>query len=139
MSSHEPDTCPADSIQAALTACLSLTAPSSARDTLWLRVQAAICTRTSAEITPFGSSAHVLVTRDHASDELITAMAWLYDHESQARALTAPELYGMLRCLATRSYDGSARSAQADRLHGVTGVPSGVGLRWLPLDATGQP
>jgi hypothetical protein len=86
------------------------------------------------EVTPFGSASHVRVTGHHATEELIAAMAWLYDHESLARALDPNQLLYALRGVATCSAAGSGRSAQADSLHGLTAVPAGRGVHWRPID-----
>lgn len=121
----------------ALNTCPSLAMPTPERDSLWLEVRSVVCTHTTAEITPFGSAAHVLVTEDHASEELIAAMAWMYEHEARARTLDSQQLLVALRAVATRTRPGSARSAQADCLHGMTDVPAGLGVLWWPLDGSG--
>lgn len=121
----------------AFRACPSLVERSPERDALWLVVRAAICTRSAADITPYGSAAHVVVTEDNASEELIAAMAWLYEHEIRARTLGSEQLLLALRAVATRGGDGSGRSAQADGLHGMTGVPAGLGVLFWPIDGAG--
>ena len=87
-------------------------------------------------MTPLGSSTQVVVTADHATTELIAAMTWLIAHEQQARAMLPLELFVALRGVATRGASGSARAAQPDRLHGMTGVPAGLSILWN-LDAMG--
>jgi hypothetical protein len=107
------------------------------RDSLWLEVRSAICTQAAREITPFGSLAHVRVTEDHATEELIAAMTWLYQHEALARSLDAQQLLYALWSVAIRGSAGSARSTQADSLHGMTHVPAGCGILWQPIDGAG--
>ena len=124
-------------IQRALSACPNLRAPSSERDAVWLTVQTEICTSGTRFVTPFGSSAPVMITEDQATDELLSAMEWLMEHQTEARALSPLRLFVMLRGVATRSKGGSARAAQADRLHGLTEVPSGRPIRWTSLDEPG--
>lgn len=124
-------------IHRVLTACPDLRIPSSQRDAVWLTVQAEICTSGTRFVTPFGSSAPVMVTGDQATDELISAMEWLTEHQAEARALSPLRLFVMLRGVATRSKGGSARAAQADRLHGLTEVPPGRPIRWKSLDESG--
>jgi hypothetical protein len=121
----------------ALLDCPPLVQASPERDSLWLEVRAVICTRAAHDVTPFGSAAHVHVSTDNASEELITAMAWLYDHESRARSLDAQQLLYALRGVATRSATGSGRTAQADAMHGMTDVPSGRGVLWSPITGSG--
>jgi hypothetical protein len=62
---------------------------------------------------------------DARQDELLAAMSWLTDHEQQARQLAPADLFRQLRGVAVRGKHGSARSAQADALHGMTGVSPG--------------
>lgn len=124
-------------IRRSLRECPDLRVPSSQRDALWLTVQTEVCTSGTRFVTPFGSSAPVMVTEDEATDELISAMEWLTAHQTEARALAPLRLFVMLRGVATRSKGGSARAAQADRLHGMTGVPPGHPIRWKSLDEPG--
>lgn len=121
----------------ALSACPPLSDRSPQRDRLWLVARSDICTRGSTCVTPLGSSAQVVVTADHATDELIAAMTWLIAHEQQARTMLPLELFVALRGVATRGATGSARAVQSDLLHGMTGVPAGRPIRWWNLDATG--
>ncbi|MDQ5841089.1 MAG: hypothetical protein M3537_08095, partial [Chloroflexota bacterium] len=79
----------------------------------------------------------VLVTADHATDELIAAMTWLMGHEQEARTMTPLELFISLRGVATKGATGSARAVQSDLLHGMTGVPAGRPIQWWNLDAMG--
>ena len=121
----------------ALSACPPLSDHSPQRDRLWLVAREDICTRGSTCVTPLGSSAQVVVTADHATDELIAAMTWLFAHEQRARTMLPLELFVALRGVATRGASGSARAVQSDLLHGMTGVPAGRPIRWWNLDATG--
>lgn len=114
----------------ALHECPPLSESSAERDALWLAVRAAVCTRGSAGVTPLGSDTRVLVSAEHATDELIAAMSWLMANEARARVLAPLDLFICLRGVATRSAHGSGRKAQADSLHGMTHVPAGSGLRW---------
>jgi hypothetical protein len=126
-----------ESLRHTLVACPSLQEPSSARDALWFAVQTAICTHGFARVTPMGSMSQVLVGAEHATDELIAAMSWLTRHETEARQLDALSLYIALRGVATRGAGGSARTAQADALHGMTNVPLGHMVYWRPIDESG--
>ncbi len=118
-----------------LRACPTLTEGSPERDAVWLTVQAVVCTRHTAMATPLGSTTAIVITADEATDELISAMSWLYDNEARARALDADDLYKMLRGVATRGANGSARRRQSDQLHGLTHVSPGNPVRWTHLDA----
>jgi hypothetical protein len=120
-------------LRQALGACPDLTHASAARDALWITMQDEICTSAPKLVRPFGSSKSYLVTQEHATDELITAMRWLTHNETEARNLTPLELFVRLRGVATKSGGGSARSAQADSLCGITGVPPGQTLAREPL------
>lgn len=121
----------------ALSACPPLSDHSPQRDRLWLVARDDICTRGSTCVNPLGSSAQVVVTTDHATDELIAAMTWLFTHEQQARKMLPLELFVSLRGVATRGATGSARAVQSDLLHGMTGVPPGRPIRWWNPDASG--
>jgi len=121
----------------ALSDCPPLADHTAQRDRLWLVARDDICTRRSTSVTPLGSSAQVLVTADHATDELIAAMTWLMGHEQEARRMAPLELFISLRGVATKGATGSARAVQSDLLHGMTGVPAGRPVRWWELDATG--
>jgi hypothetical protein len=57
--------------------------------------------------------------------ELLAAMSWLVDHERTARAMDHDGLFRMMRGVAVRGKHGSARTAQADALHGMTEVAAG--------------
>ena len=57
--------------------------------------------------------------------ELLAAMSWLVDRERQARLMDMDALFRMLRGVAVRGKHGSARTAQSDALHGMTGVRPG--------------
>lgn len=101
------------------------------RDALWLVVQSTVCTRGHARGTAMGSAAEQEVGGpDARQDELVSAMTWLTRHEQDARLLSPDELFRKLRGVAVRGRDGSARGAQKDALHGMTGVAAGSGLRF---------
>ena len=117
-------------IHATLRACPDLKLETPAREALWLTVQQEVCTRGWRMVRPFGSKKPYLVTDEQASEELIIAMTWLTTHEEWARSLSPLGLFVMLRGVATRTGHGSARAAQSDLLHGVTGVPAGQRLTW---------
>lgn len=121
-------------IHRALRACPDLGEKTPARDTLWVTVQATICTTTPKMVRPFGSSKPFLVTQEQATDELITAMTWLVAHEAQARTYTPLNLFVVLRGVATKSGSGSARAAQSDSLRGITEVPPGSTVGWGALN-----
>lgn len=125
----EPDRQPLDPVSclhAALAAAPPLRWPSPERDRLWLAAQDAVCTRGRAWACAMGSSTPQEVGGEDARHvELLAAMSWLADHESDARLLDLDALFRMLRGVAVRGKRGSARSAQADALHGMTGVAPG--------------
>src|SRR5680860_580636 len=113
-------------LHAALAATPPLRWPSPERDGLWLAIQDAICTRGKVRACPMGSPAPQEIGGDDArQDELLAAMSWLTDHEPLARSLSPDELFRHLRGVAVRGKHGSARSAQSDALHGMTGVMPG--------------
>jgi len=117
---------PAANLHAALAATPPLRWPSVERDKLWLALQDAICTRGRIRACAMGSSTPQEIGGDDArQDELLAAMSWLTDHEQQARQLAPDDLFRQLRGVAVRGKHGSARSAQADALHGMTGVTPG--------------
>lgn len=117
---------PAAELHAALAATPPLRWPSAERDRLWLAIQDAICTRGAIRACPMGSTApQDIGGQDARHDELLAAMSWLTNHEQQARQLAPDELFRHLRGVAVRGKHGSARSAQADALHGMTGVAPG--------------
>jgi hypothetical protein len=117
-------------IRKALRACPDLAEQTPASVALWLTIQDEICTNSWKMVRPFGSTKPYLVTADHATDELITAMTWLRANEEHARTLAPLALFVMLRGVATKTSGGSARAAQSDLLHGVTEVPAGQRLTW---------
>jgi hypothetical protein len=125
----EPDRQPLDppaSLHAALAATPTLRWPSAERDHLWLAVQGAVCTRGRAWACAMGSTAPQEVGGEDARHvELLAAMSWLFDHEHDARLMDIDALFRMLRGVAVRGKHGSARTAQADALHGMTGVAAG--------------
>lgn len=119
-----------DNAAAALKQALEATPPlrwhSSERDSLWLVIQDAICTRGRAFACPMGSlTPQEVGGEDARHDELVAAMSWLVEHEPEARGLDRVELFRMLRGVAVRGKHGSARRAQEDALHGMTGVVAG--------------
>ena len=117
---------PAANLHAALAATPPLRWPSVERDKLWLAIQDAICTRGRIRACAMGSSTPQEIGGDDArQDELLAAMSWLTDHEQRARQLSPDDLFRQLRGVAVRGKHGSARSAQADALHGMTGVTPG--------------
>jgi hypothetical protein len=90
-------------------------------------------------VRPFGSSKPFLVTQEHVTDELITAMTWLTVHEGEVRTYTPLHLFVVLRGVATKSGGGSARAAQADSLRGITEVPPGSTVGWGSLEEVDAP
>ena len=125
----EPDRRPTDptaALHAALAATPPLAWPSPQRDRLWLAVQGAACTRGKAWAAAMGSSTPQEVGgQDARHIELLSAMSWLVDHERDARLMDQDGLFRILRGVAVRGKHGSARAAQADALHGMTGVAAG--------------
>lgn len=121
----EPNEIKGERIAQALAACPALGTESAERDALWFVVQEAICTRGTCMVTPLGSSSTILVTPDHASEELLAAMEWLTNHEQEARSLSGHALFIKLRGVATRGGAGSGRAVQRDQLHGLTHVSPG--------------
>ena len=125
----EPDRHPLDPtacLHAALTATPPLRWPSAERDHLWLAIQAAVCTRGRAWACAMGSTTPQEVGGEDARHvELLAAMSWLFDHERDARRMDQDGLFRMLRGVAVRGKHGSARSSQADALHGMTEVAAG--------------
>ena len=117
---------PAAALHAALAATPPLRWPSAQRDRLWLVVQDAVCTRGRTWACAMGSSTPQEVGGEDARHvELLAAMSWLVDHERHARALDQDGLFRMMRGVALRGKRGSARTAQADALHGMTEVAAG--------------
>jgi hypothetical protein len=123
-----------EAIAQALSECPPLDTKSTQRDELWFTMRDLVCTRVSAEVVPLGSRCPVTVTEEHTTVELICAMEWLMDNEAAARELSAEGLFSRLRGAATRGAHGSARAAQADRLHGMTGVSRGDSVLWESTD-----
>jgi putative transposon-encoded protein len=117
-------------LYAALHAVESISERTGARDELWIVLWETVTTRSEAWVTPIGSNARVRVTKDDADAELIAAWEWLAANEDRARAASPVELYRVLRGVATRSHQGSARSANADNMCGVTNVPGGT---WVAI------
>jgi hypothetical protein len=125
----EPDRRPLDPaalVHAALAAAPPLRWPSPERDRLWLAVQDAACTRGRAWACAMGSTTPQEIGGEDARHvELLAAMSWLFDHERDARGMDLDALFRTLRGVAVRGKHGSARTAQADALHGMTGVGAG--------------
>ena len=119
----------------ALAACPELDVRTESRDELWIAVWSTICTESATDVVPLGATAPVRVTSEYATDEVIAAMQWLMAHEDRARRLDPLRLFVMLRGAATRGATGSARTAQADLLHGLTNVRPGTPVRWIEADA----
>jgi hypothetical protein len=119
-----------ETLHAALHATCSLAYRSRERDELWIALWESVTTRGEVWITPIGSGARVRVTSDDADAELIAAWDWLEANEARARRMGPVELYRTLRGVATKSYRGSARSANADSMCGITGVPGGT---WIAI------
>ena len=122
----------------ALAACPELAVRTESRDDLWIAVWSTICTESATDVVPLGATTPVRVTSEYATDELIAAMQWLTAHEDRARGLDPLRLFVMLRGAATRGATGSARSAQADHLHGLTNVRPGTPVRWIEVDALNE-
>ena len=59
---------------------------------------------------------------DSRQVELLAAMSWLLGHERDARRMDPDVLFRTLRGVAVRAKPGSARTAPADALHGLTEV-----------------
>jgi len=117
---------PAAALHAALAATPPLAWPSPQRDHLWLAAREAVCTRGRAWACAMGSSTPQEVGGEDARHvELLAAMSWLVDHERTARAMDHDGLFRMMRGVAVRGKHGSARTAQADALHGMTEVAAG--------------
>lgn len=121
----EPNEIKGELIAAALAACPAMSRESAQRDNLWFVVMEAICTRGACMVTPLGSSSTVMITPDHASEELLAAMEWLTNHEQEARSLSGLALFIKLRGVATRGGTGSGRAVQSDEMHGLTHVSPG--------------
>jgi putative transposon-encoded protein len=119
-----------DRLYEALHAVRSIDERTPARDELWIVLWETVTTRSEAWVTPIGSNARVRVTKDDADAELIAAWEWLIANEDRARAAGPVELYRVLRGVATKSHQGSARSANADNMCGVTNVPGGT---WVAI------
>jgi hypothetical protein len=116
----------ATSVHAALAASPPLRWPSPERDDLWLAVQDAACTRGRAFACAMGSTTPQEIGGEDARHvELLAAMSWLFNHERDARLMDLHALFRTLRGVAVRGKHGSARAAQTDALHGMTGVAAG--------------
>ncbi len=118
----------------AFACCPNIRRPSKECERLWLAMKEAICTRGRSLVTPLGASAPVEVTDEYAGLELAEAMTWLRNNEAQARTMDEVALYRRLRAAATKGAHGSARMAQQDALHGITGVSPGDPLTFVSND-----
>lgn len=118
----------------AFACCTNIRRPSKECERLWLAMKEAICTRARCFVTPLGSSAPVEVTDEYAGLELAEAMTWLRHNEDEARTMDEVALYRRLRAAATKGANGSARMAQQDALHGITGVRPGDPLTFVTSD-----
>lgn len=118
----------------ALAACPSVGEESSERTDLMEVIWKTVCTRTNRTVVPMGSAKSVTITPEYAGNEVLAVMEWLQLHEAEARALTPGRLFRMMRAVATLGMNGSGRSARADELRGLTGVPSGTPIRWALVD-----
>lgn len=83
---------------------------------------------------PMGSSAPVKISTEYASTEFLAVMNWLRLHEADARRMKPAALWRMLRAVATRGHQGSARAARADETRGVVGVPVGDPISFVDVD-----
>lgn len=128
---------PALTIWEALRDCRLLTTKTPQSKALWLAIREHACTRAGLYVIPYGSTTEVEVTDEYVNVELIAAVEWLRANEVRARRLAPQDLIAVLRAVATRGANGSARAAQADLLHGMTHVPPGRPVRWLSLDEEG--
>ena len=125
----------ATALRRALEAAPPLRWPSPERDGLWLVVQESICTRGRAVACPMGSlTPQEVGGEDARQDELLAAMSWLFEHEREAREMDTVELFRMLRGVAVRGKHGSARRAQEDALHGMTGVVAGEPVSFVEAE-----
>ena len=123
----------ATALHTALARTRCLHQPSPQRDALWFTVQATICTRGHTVGIALGSTTEQDIGGEDArGDELVAAMLWLTAHEDVARLMSPQQLFRRLRGVAVRSHCGSARTAQADSLHGMTGVTSGAPVQFAP-------
>lgn len=121
----------------ALARCPDLRAKTLESEALWLEMRAAICTRARCHVVPLGASAPVEVTEEYAGQELAEAMVWLRKNEDEARCLPPVTLFRLMRAAATRGATGSARMAQQDSLHGVTGVVPGEPVAFVSYESDG--
>ena len=123
----------AAALHSALATTRCLQRPSRQRDALWFTVQATVCTRGYTIGRALGSTAEQDIGGEDArGDELLAAMLWLTAHEDIARLMSPEHLFRRLRGVAVRSHYGSARTAQADALHGMTGVTAGSPVHFVP-------
>src|SRR5665647_3587331 len=126
METGQPPLDPTACLHAALAAAPPLRWPSPERDRLWLAVQDAVCTRGRAWACAMGSTTPQEVGGEDASHvELVAAMSGWGGPERDAWLMGLDALFRILRGVALRGKHGSARTAKADGLHGMTGVAAG--------------
>lgn len=129
---NDVNTASARAVHGALRDTPALTAPSAARDRLWMVVRDEVCTRGYVWARPMGSACERQIGGDDARHtELSAVMHWLTEHEGEARRLDPGQLMRRLRGVAVRGKRGSARAAQADAVHGMTHVPSDARLHFV--------
>lgn len=106
--------------------------PSAERDRLWIVVRDEVCTRGYVWARPLGSRGERQVGGEDARHtELLAAMGWLTENETEARRMDPGELMRKLRGVAVRGKRGSVRLAQADALHGMTHVTEDARLTFV--------
>lgn len=122
-------------LAAALAGCGDLEEPSPEQEELWLALYEAVRTRTRCHVVPLGATAPVEVTDEYGGLEVLEAWGWLRGHEREARSLSSTLLFRRCRAAATRGAHGSARMAQQDSLHGMTGVGPGQPLGFVSCES----
>lgn len=118
-------------LASALADCLDLRQRSPELAGVWVALAEVVTTKGRAWITPYGSRESIEVNEAYATDELIAAFEWLLRNEVQARRMPCTDLAYKLRAVATKTGGGSARAAQDDLMHGVTGVKPGESLSFV--------
>lgn len=126
----------AEELARTLAACPSVTEPSAGRESLMMAIWTLVCTQGSGwrSVTPMGSVVPVRISAEYASTEFLAVMSWLRLHEASAREMAPDKLWQMLRAIATRGHQGSARAARADGMQGVVGVPAGEPISFVDID-----
>lgn len=106
--------------------------PSAERDQLWMVLHDEVCTRGYVWARPLGSRTERQIGGDDTRHtELLAAMHWLAENEKEARQMDPDQLMRRLRGVAVRGKQGSARSAEADALHGMTHVTADAKLTFV--------